>query len=116
MSKVQTTPKIDFLLRNRPDLHKSLKMSTNQWKRNPTGKGHTIQQKMFKNHLIFHNATASAIHKLNPEFEGKEDLDRKIVHKNQPVLMTVYKDPESKEENCVLLRPFLEAFPIWNSL
>ena len=48
--------------------------------------------------------------------EGKEDLDRKIVHKNQPVLMTVYKDPESKEENCVLLRPFLEAFPIWNSL
>ena len=72
MSKVQTTPKIDFLLRNRPDLHKSLKMSTNQWKRNPTGKGHTIQQKMFKNHLIFHNATASAIHKLNPEFLNPE--------------------------------------------
>ena len=72
MSKVQTTPKIGFLLRNRPDLHISLKMSTNQWKRNPAGKAHTILQEMFKNHLISHNATASAIHKLNPEFLNPE--------------------------------------------
>ena len=35
--------------------------------------------------------------------EGKEDLDTKIVHKNQPVLMTVYKDPESKEEKLCII-------------
>jgi hypothetical protein len=35
--------------------------------------------------------------------EGEEDLDTKIIHRNQPVLMTVYKDPESLEEKlCVI--------------
>ncbi len=43
-------------------------MSINQWKRNLPGKAHTILQKMLKNHLISYDATASAIHKLNPEF------------------------------------------------
>ena len=48
--------------------------------------------------------------------EGEEDLDTKIIHKNKPVFMTVYKDPDSLEEKLVLLRPFLEAFSMWNSL
>ena len=35
--------------------------------------------------------------------EGEEDLDTKIIHKNQPVLMTVYKDRDSLEEKlCVM--------------
>jgi hypothetical protein len=40
----------------------------------------------------------------------------KIIHKNKPVFMTVYKDPDSLKEKLVLLRPFLEAFSMWNSL
>ncbi len=35
--------------------------------------------------------------------EWEEDLDTKIIHKNQPVFMTVYKDPDSLEEKlCVI--------------
>jgi hypothetical protein len=34
--------------------------------------------------------------------EEEEDMDSEVVHKNQPVLMLVYKNPETEEENlCV---------------
>jgi hypothetical protein len=47
MSELQTTRSIVLLLRNRPDLHIFLKMSTPQWKRtNPPCKAQTILQEM----------------------------------------------------------------------
>ena len=58
-----------------------------QWKRrNPPCKAQLILQKMFED-----------------ENEEEEDLDARIRHKNQPVLISVFRDPETEEEKvCVV--------------
>ena len=33
-----------------------------------------------------------------PVYEEEEDLDARIRHKNQPVLISVFRDPETEEE------------------
>ena len=40
-----------------------------------------------------------------PVYEEEEDLDARIRHKNQPVLISVFRDPETEEEKVCLLIP-----------
>ncbi|EFX84567.1 hypothetical protein DAPPUDRAFT_239007 [Daphnia pulex] len=45
----------------------------------------------------------SVLGRLTHKLSEEEDLDLNVVSKNQPVLMSVYKNPDTKEENFVVV-------------